>query len=101
MTEATARYFIASVALSTTLGVFVHDSHIDRAATTALVRAEATDNQASKLSPELHVHGEHPRFTKKPGAKAPDPRDRIRNREQKKVSPKLTKTGQAAYYVPA
>lgn len=79
----------------------MHDSQIDRATTAALIRAEASESQAKAPSPDPHVHAEHPRLTKKSGAKAPDPRDKVKNREQKKVSPRLSKSGQAMYFQPA
>lgn len=105
MTEKSVKLIIASVALSTTMGVFVHDSHLDRATLAAMTRAEAkTDPSATsavKIQQELHTHGEHARVTKNPGnANAPDPRDQTKNREQKKVSNKLSKTGQAAFFQP-
>lgn len=101
MTEAVTRSLLASIAISTSLGVFMHDSQLDKAATTALIRAESSEAKVKTSSPDPHVHSEHPRVSKKPGAKAPDPRDKTKNREQKKVAPRLTKAGQAMYFLPA
>lgn len=102
MTEKSVKFFIASIALSTTMGVFVHDSHIDRAAMAALTQAESPDRAPSKLQPELHPHSNHARVSKNPGnANAPDPRDQMKNREQKKVAAKLSKSGQTAFVQPA
>lgn len=100
MTEAVTRSLLASIAISTSLGVFVHDSQLDKATTTAMVRAESSEAKGKVSSPDPHVHSEHPRMSKKSGSKAPDPRDKTKNREQKKAAPKLTRTGQAAYFLP-
>lgn len=102
MTEKSVKLFIASVALSTTMGVFVHDSHVDRAAITALNKVpSANDGMQSKIQPELHTHSAHARVSKNhANANSPDPRDQIKNREQKKVATKLTRSGQALFVQP-
>jgi hypothetical protein len=100
MTEAVTRSVLASIAISTSLGVFMHDSQLDKATTSAIVRAESTESQAKAGSPDPHVHAERPRMSKKAGSRMPDPRDKTKNREQKKVAPKLTKTGGSMYFLP-
>lgn len=93
---------MASIALSTTMGVFMHDSQLDRAAVTALSAHERTDDgQGGPLKPQLHVHGEEVRVGKRQARTGtPDPRDQRKNREQKKVANKLSKNGLAFYYQP-
>lgn len=103
MTEKSVKFFIASVALSTTLGVFMHDSHIDRATMTALGKGLVSDDRTkSKLQAELHTHSTHARVSKNPAnANAPDPRDKIKNREQKKLPGKFARSGQSLFVQPA
>lgn len=98
MTQTAIRLMMASVALSTTVGVFMHDSHIDAATITALTAREKNDKDVSgKLAPELHTHAEHLKIKKSAGrSTSPDPRDQLRNR-QKKMSPKLSKSGVPAH----
>lgn len=96
MTQTAIRLVMASVALSTTVGVFLHDSHLDTATITAL-RHDTRDKDGSKLSPELHTHTEHMKIKKAANrSTSPDPRDQLKNR-QKKMSPKLTKSGSPAH----
>lgn len=96
MTQTAIRLVMASVALSTTVGVFLHDSHLDTATITAL-RRDTRDKDGSKLSPELHTHAEHMKIKKASNrSTSPDPRDQLKNR-QKKMSPKLTKSGCPAH----
>lgn len=99
MTQTAIRFMMASVALSTTVGVFMHDSHIDAATITALTAREKNDKDVNgKLTPELHTHAEHLKIKKSTGGRStsPDPRDQLRNR-QKKMSPKLSKSGMPAH----
>lgn len=96
MKQTTARLLLASIALSTTVGVLMHDSHLDVATITALARREASDKD-SKISPELHTHSEHLRLKKTTNRTAsPDPRDQSKNR-QKKTAPRLTKGGSPSH----
>ncbi len=93
---------MASIALSTTMGVLIHDSQIDRASIAALSIEARTDAEGKGLFPELHVHGEHTKVSKRQARIAtPDPRDQMKNRNQKKTSGKFRKSGQAYFYQPA
>lgn len=98
MTEAAIRLMMASVALSTTMSVFLHDSHLDVATITALSKYDLGEKDASatKLSPDLHTHSEHMKMKKSGRHTLSDPRDLLKNRH-KKMSPKLTKSGSPAH----
>ena len=91
MTETAIRLAIASLAISITMGVFLHDSHLDMATVSAITRVDLTSKDVAegKVSPELHTHGEHVSVKK---AGRHDPRNQLKNR-QKKTSPKLTNSG--------
>ncbi|NLA43333.1 hypothetical protein GX865_04260 [Candidatus Saccharibacteria bacterium] len=100
MTETGIRMIMASIAVSTTMGVFMHDSQLDKAAVTALSSHERTNDSGATLKPELHVHGEEIKVAKRQGrTSTPDPRDQRKNRV-KKSSNKLSKDGQAFFFQP-
>lgn len=93
---------MASIALSTTMGVFVHDSQLDKATVTALTaHHEKTETASAKLAPELHVHGKHIKVKKHAHVSAPDPRDKVRNHKHKKGGRKTTKNGLTFSFIPA
>lgn len=94
MTEVAIRLTLASIALSTIMGVLVHDSHLDSATITALTsnNKDNNDTASGKLSPDLHTHSENMKVKKSHRTVVSDPRDQLKNRH-KKVSPKLSKSG--------
>lgn len=100
MTETGIRMIMASIALSTTMGVFVHDSQLDKAAVTALKSThERVEAGGAKLAPELHTHAEHTKL-KKHTHKANDPRDKIRNHNHKKAGRKTSRNGLTFAFLP-
>ncbi len=94
MTETEIRLAIASLAISITMGVFLHDSHLDMATVSAITRVDLTSKDVAegKVFPELHAHDEHVSVKKAGRHVSYDPRNQLKNR-QKKTSPKLTNSG--------
>ena len=91
---------MASIALSTMTGGFLHDSQLDKATVTAMTEThERVEKAGGKLAPELHTHAEHTKLKKH--AHASDPRDKTRNYKHKKVGRKTERNGLSHYFLPA
>lgn len=95
MTEKGIRVMMASIAVSATMGVFMHDSHLDNAAITAFttLKHEEAESSNSKVSPQLHVHGEHLKVKKRSRTSNPEPRSRNRTYKKRKNDKKPNRGG--------
>ena len=74
------------ISLFTAAGVLVHDTHIDRAFTSALYKPQASDlatDAQARPSSNLHPHAEHLTLTKDQASPKALPRDRNKRIREK------------------
>ena len=79
MTDKALKLAVASLALTTTIGISLHDTHIDKVTIGVVTQKDSQQNH--EISQRAHTHSEEIQVSKhgQPNkSSAPDPRDKLK-----------------------